>query len=144
MVDYYRFSSTATGVLVNTLGVMPAGLVFFTAILYTVGRLLGGRGSFASLLLTCGLASAVSVIEAPFALLAYLGPAGQQIQGALSIGVSSWVIVLHAVALHKSMALSTARAAVAVLALLAIATLASLIAGVVAVIVMFQPLTTPT
>jgi hypothetical protein len=97
---------------------VPVFWTILAAILYGVAYLLGGRGRFGGLWAASGFAFAPQLLLAPFTavgdVLAPLG-SGYQLLGWLvvlpvTIAMAIWTLILLAIAVRESMAISTGRA----------------------------------
>ncbi len=116
--------------LLSALIFAPLWLVILSGIYYGIGRLLGGKGPFTSVLSTQAFSSVPAVLQAPLAaVLGLLGsalaPAPGEVGGGtlavgllgglLSLAFAIWQLVLQAIGVRESLALSTGRAAATVL-----------------------------
>jgi hypothetical protein len=119
-------------VVVNGLILAPLGLVIGTAVLYGVGHLFGGQGTYSGLLSTVAFASVPAILLAPIT--AWLNLAGgpfMVLSGLLGVGFSVWIIVLHVIAIREGLDLSTGRSVLTLLVPLVGLMLLSILFGVV-------------
>lgn len=112
--ESFLHTITAPGFLFgSTLVLGPLALLLETAVLYLVGRLLGGHGPFSGLFSTFAFAVVPMLILAPVT--AVLNLAGSAlavglIRGLLATAAGIWVFVLQVLAIRESLSLSTGRA----------------------------------
>lgn len=121
--------------------------VIGAGILYLVGRLLGGRGPFASLLATYAYTSVVNLPLVPLTFLFNLGgPSLAAALAPLAFLVLIWQLVLSVMAVRASLELTTGRAIATVLVPLGLLILLACILTVVVIVVVAAstaPLSSP-
>jgi hypothetical protein len=97
--------------IVSSVVISLPTLVFWTGVLYLVGRLLGGRGAFGGLLATQGFASVPNFLLAPVAAMLNLAGGPLTFVGwLLGFGFFIWTFVLGVIGIRESLAFSTGKA----------------------------------
>lgn len=101
--------------LILAIVLAPVGLLFWSAVLYGIGYILGGRSPFSALFSTVAYAGVPYVPLAPLFLLINLGgTALVPVSFLVAIGLWVWTVVLTFIGLREAMALSTGQAAGAI------------------------------
>ena len=118
-----------------------AGAAFFAGIYWIMSRILGGRGSYASLFCGTAFAYVPAVFAIPFTLLTtQFETLGQGLSGLVGLCVVIWTIVLSVFAVQASNGFSTGRAAAAVLIPLAIIAFLALLLVLLVVVIIIAAL----
>jgi hypothetical protein len=103
-------------VLFSALILGPLALLVSSAILYGVGHLFGGRGTFTGLLSATAFTSVPSILLSPIS--AWLNLAGgpfMVLNGFIGLSFAVWAVILQVIAVRESLGLTTGRAVLAVL-----------------------------